>query len=133
MTTTAERASTWIEAYAAAWRRGDAEAAAALFTEDCRFRSHPFRDPEDARIYVRRVFAEEAGQRVWFGTPVFMDDGQAVIEYWATMIENGTEITLAGCSVLRLEEDGRCSALRDYWATQPGRIPPPDGWESSSV
>ena len=128
MTTTAERVSTWIEAYATAWRRGDAEAAAALFTEDCLFRSHPFREPEDARVYARRVLAEETDQRVWFGAPVATDGGRAAIEYWATMLEDGTEVTLAGCCVVRVGADGRCSSLRDYWATQPGRTPPTEGW-----
>ena len=53
--TAAER---WAEAYERAWRAGDGEAAAALYAEDCVFRSHPFRELEDARAYMRRVVPE---------------------------------------------------------------------------
>ena len=54
----------WIARYEEAWRAGDAQAAAALFTEDCLFRSHPFRDPEDVGNAVARdyglVFTQSA-------------------------------------------------------------------------
>ena len=50
----------WADAYERAWRAGDGEAAAALYAEDCVFRSHPFRELEDARAYMRRVVAVQA-------------------------------------------------------------------------
>jgi ketosteroid isomerase-like protein len=120
-------AKRWADACARAWRAGDGEAAAALFTEDCVFRSHPFRDLEDAREYTRRNFAQEHDVEAWFGEPVAMADRTAV-EYWATLIEEDREVTLAGCAVLRLDEGGRCRELKDYWAMRDGRIPPPLGW-----
>ena len=121
------RAQRWIEAYAAAWRAGDAEGAAELFAEDCAMRSHPFREPEDAREYTRREFGRERAREVWFGAPVILGTRVAV-EYWASMEEDGQDVTLAGCCVLNLGPDGRCRSLRDYWAMQPGRTPPPKGW-----
>ncbi|OLE17913.1 MAG: hypothetical protein AUG88_05495 [Actinobacteria bacterium 13_1_20CM_4_68_12] len=63
----------WAEAYERAWRAGDGEAAAALYAEDCIFRSHPFRELEDARAYMRRVVPEAEAPEVWFGEPV--EDG----------------------------------------------------------
>ena len=42
-------AERWAEAFRAAWLAGDGEAAAELYAEGCVFRSHPFRDLEDAR------------------------------------------------------------------------------------
>jgi SnoaL-like domain len=121
------RAEEWVDAYAAAWRAGDAEASASLFAEDCSMRSHPFREPEDAREYTRREFGRERAREVWFGTPVIQGT-RAAVEYWAAMEEDGQEVTLAGCCVLDLGPDGRCRSLRDYWAMQPGRTPPPEGW-----
>ncbi len=121
------RAEEWIDAYAAAWRAGDAEGAAALFAEDCAMRSHPFREAEDAREYTRREFGREQAREVWFGIPVIQGT-RAAVEYWAAMEEDGQEVTLAGCCVLDIGPDGRCRSLRDYWTMQPARTPPPEGW-----
>jgi hypothetical protein len=122
-----DRAERWAGAYADAWRRGDGEAAAALFADGCRFRSHPFRALEDARAYTVREFDRESDREVWFGTPVMAAD-RAAVEYWATMAEDGRDITLAGCVMLRLDEAGLCTELRDYWDVVPGRRTPPEGW-----
>jgi hypothetical protein len=117
----------WADAYAEAWRAGDAEAAANLFTEDCVFRSHPFRELEDARVYTRRVFGSERERDVWFGTALG-SGSRGAVEYWAAMVEDDQDVTLAGCCVIELDSDGRCRTLRDYWAMQPGRSGPPAGW-----
>jgi ketosteroid isomerase-like protein len=124
---TREDVERWIARYEAAWRAGDAEAAAGLFTEDCTFRSHPFRDREDARAYTRRVFADEEAVQPRFGEPVVEGD-RAAVEYWAAMREDALDLTLAGCLMMRFAPDGRCSAMRDAWATAPGRLDPPGDW-----
>jgi len=124
---TPEAARSWTERYARAWRSGDAEAAAALFTEDCVFRSHPFREPEDAREYTMGAFADEEEVDPRFGEPVIEGD-RAAVEYWAAMKEDALELTLAGCLVFRLAPDGRCSEMRDVWTTAPERLEPPAGW-----
>ena len=74
-------AKRWADAYERAWRARDGEAAAALYAEDCVFRSHPFRELEDARTYMRRVVPEAEAPEVWFGEPV-EDEGVAAVEYW---------------------------------------------------
>ena len=117
----------WIEGWERAWSSGDPRPIDDIYTEDCVFRSHPFRDPEDPRAYVRRVFPVEEEVEVRFGEPV-VDGERAAVEWWATLIEEGEEITLAGCSLLRFAADGRCFNQRDCWAMTPGRRPPPEGW-----
>lgn len=117
----------WLERYAAAWRDGDAEAVGALFTEDCTFRSHPFREPEDVREYTRRSFEEEENVVPRFGTPVVEGD-RAAVEYWAAMREDGLDLTLAGCIVMRFAPDGRCAEMRDVWTTAPDLLDPPSDW-----
>ena len=47
----------WAERYARAWEAADAEAAAALFTEDATYRADPFGDPYQGREGVRRYWA----------------------------------------------------------------------------
>jgi SnoaL-like domain len=121
-------AKRWAEAYERAWRAGDGEPAAALYAEDCVFRSHPFRELEDARAYMRRVIPEAEAPAVWLGEPVEQDD-RAAIEYWALLVEpNGDEATIAGCHVVRFGADGLIAEARDYWHLEPGHRSPPPDW-----
>ena len=118
----------WAEAYERAWRAGDGEAAAALYAENCVFRSHPFRELEDARAYMRRVVPEAEATEVWFGEPV--EDGDvAAVEYWALLVEaNGTESTIAGLHRIRFGADDLVAEARDYWHLEPGNRRPPPQW-----
>jgi len=118
----------WAEAYERAWRAGDGEAAGALYAEDCVFRSHPFRELEDARAYMGWVVPEAEAPEVWFGEPVEQED-RAAIEYWALLFEpNGDESTIAGCHVVRFGDDGLVAEARDYWHLEPGHREPPPEW-----
>ena len=128
----AERAArAWIDGWKRAWPEKDADAVAALYTEDAVYRSHPFREPhlgrEGAREYTRWAFASEEGVEVWFGDPV-VSGSRAAVEYWAILREDGKESTLAGTTLLRFAADGRCEEHREYWALEEGRRLPPDGW-----
>jgi nuclear transport factor 2 (NTF2) superfamily protein len=124
---TEEQAAAWVAAYERAWRAGDAEQAAALFTPDCVYRSHPFRAAEDAAGYSRRAFAGESEVEARFGSPL-VDGRRVAVEYWATLREDGEEATLAGCDVLRFAADGRCCELCEYWSRRSGRVDAPHGW-----
>ena len=118
----------WAEAFEHAWRAGDGDAAALLYTEDCVFRSHPFRELEHARAYMRRVVPEAAAPEVWFGEPV--EDGEfATVEYWALLVEpNGEQSTIAGVYRMRFGSDGLVAEARDYWHLEPGHRRPPPEW-----
>ena len=121
-------ARAWAAAYERAWRAGDGNAAAALYADDCVFRSHPFRALEDARVYMRRVIPEADAPDVWFGEPFERGD-RAAIEYWALLVEpDGAESTIAGCHVVRFGDDGLVAEARDYWHLEPGHRRPPPGW-----
>jgi ketosteroid isomerase-like protein len=121
-------AKRWAEAYEAAWRAGDGEAAAVLYAEDCVFRSHPFRELEDARAYMRRVVPEAEAPEVWFGEPVEEGD-TAGVEYWALLVEpDGKESTIAGLHRMKFGEDGLVAEARDYWHLEPGHRRPPPEW-----
>jgi SnoaL-like domain len=121
----------WIEAYGRAWEERDPAAAAALFTEDALYRSHPLREPhvgsEGVRAYWTRATLTQADVDVRFGDPLVVGDKVAV-EWWATMQDEDAEETIPGCLLLRFAEDGRCEELREYWHAEPGRHEPPDGW-----
>lgn len=122
---------TWIEAYAGAWEAGDAHAAAALFTADAVYRSHPFREPhagtDGIRAYWARATATQEGVEVRFGEPI-VAGARAAVEWWTVMRDGGEDVTLPGCLLLRFADDGRCEELREYWHAEPGRHEPPPGW-----
>jgi ketosteroid isomerase-like protein len=121
----------WVEAYGRAWRERDAEAAAALFTDEAIYRSHPLREPHVGRQAIADYWTRAtSGQKeldLRFGTPIVAGD-RAAVEWWAQMRADGDEVTLPGILYLRFAADGRCEELRETWHVEDGRHPPPAGW-----
>ena len=121
----------WVMEYGRAWEEKDGNAVAAIFTEDAEYRSSPFRVPDvgsdGIRAYWRRATSTEEDVEVRMGAPI-VDGDRVAVEWWATMREDGREITLPGCLLLRFAPDGRCKALREYWHLEPGRHEPHPGW-----
>lgn len=124
-------ARAWIEAYGDAWRERDADAVVELFTDDAVYRSSPFRSPHVGRDGIRAYWtgatATQECLELRFGEPVASGD-RLVVEWWAVMSDDGEDVTLPGCLLLRFSADGRCQELREYWHLERGRIPPPLGW-----
>jgi hypothetical protein len=121
----------WIDAWKQAWPAKDAAAIAAMYADDARYLSHPFREPHrgsaGAGEYARSAFDDEDAVEIWFGEPVVSAD-RAAVEYWAILVSGEREQTLAGTTVLRFAPDGRVADHRDYWSMEDGRREPPDGW-----
>ena len=116
----------WADGYRIAWEAGDAVAAAALYRDDCVFRSAPFREPEPPIDYTTRVYPEARAEDVRFGEPVEEGD-RAAVEWWATLVlPDGEEQAIAGCSMLRFDDQGLVVESRDYWHMEPGRREPHD-------
>ena len=53
---------------------------------------------------------------------------RATVEWWASRLEDGEEVTLAGATLLRFDADGLVVDHRDYWNQEPGRHEPYPGW-----
>ena len=125
--------ATWVEAYRRAWEERDADAAAALFTEDGQYRTQSFLEPNVGQSGVHKYWADvtetQSDVHVQMGRP-FADGNRVAVEFWTNMKNGGDEVTLAGCLLLQFAEDGRCQRLREYWFFQPGLEPPHDGWGS---
>lgn len=129
--TPADAARRWAATWQAAWEALDVEAVVALYHPDARFSSQPFRAVFDGRdgvrSYVAGAFGEERDVRAWFGTPI-VDGDRAAVEWWAALVDEGREVTLAGTSVLRFDADGLVLEQRDTWNVRDGRSEPPTGW-----
>jgi hypothetical protein len=121
-------ARAWIDAWTRSWHAKDPELLAPVYAPDAVFRSHPFREPQAPLEYARWAYAEEEGvPEVWMGDPVVAGD-RAVVEWWAVVVENGEQVSLAGASILRFDEHGRVVDQHDYWGSAPGRTPPWHDW-----
>jgi ketosteroid isomerase-like protein len=121
----------WADTWQSAWEALALEPIVALYAEDALFSSQPFRMPyrgrAGVRAYVAQAFAEEEDVRAWFSEPVVQGD-RAAVEWWASMRENGRDVTFAGTSILRFDGDGLVIEQRDTWNEAAGRLEPPPGW-----
>ena len=121
----------WLERYRRAWEEADPEAAAALFTENAVYWSSPFREAHLGQDGIREYWARATGTQsdtaVRFGRPITQGNRTAV-EWWTTMRDEGTDITLPGILFLRFAADGRCEELREAWMVADGRLDPHAGW-----
>jgi nuclear transport factor 2 (NTF2) superfamily protein len=117
----------WARVWEQAWRERDPQAIGALYADECIFRTHPFREAENPLAYVSRELPNESDVDARFGRPV-VDGDRAAVEWWATLLEEGRQITLAGFSWLRFDERGLVREQRDYWAQRDGRTNPPAHW-----
>jgi steroid delta-isomerase len=121
----------WKETWERGWRDRDVDAIASLYADDALYRGLAFREPDRGLAGVRRYLEENFGVEeeveCWFGEPVAADD-RAAVEWWATWIEEGRRLTLAGATVLRFDADGQVVDHRDYWNQVERREPPFAGW-----
>jgi ketosteroid isomerase-like protein len=121
----------WAETWERAWPRRDVEAIAALYADGVLYRALVFREPErgleGVRGYLRREFGRESDVECRFGKPVAAGD-RAAVEWWASWIEEGKAVTLAGTTMLRFDADGLVVDHRDYWNSVDRRELPFQGW-----
>lgn len=123
-----EAARHWAETWRTAWEALDPEPIVALYAPGATFSTEPYREPyrgpEGVRAYVERVFAEEHAPRVLTSEPI-VDGRRAAISWWAALGEGGSDVTLAGTSVLRFDAAGLVVEQWDAWNAADGRRAPP--------
>lgn len=121
----------WAESWCRSWEQGAVEAIVELYHPEAVYSSEPFRPPnlghDGARRYVAGALASESEVRASFGEPI-VDGDRAAVQWWASMVEDGAGITLAGISVLRFDADGLVVDEWDTWNQADGRRDPPPGW-----
>jgi hypothetical protein len=92
-----------------------------LYAGDSVFYSHPFRDREVPKEYVKWAFGEQVIAECRFGEPIVEGD-RAAVDWWAAITAaDGSVETIAGTSLLRFGADGHVVEQRDAWAAVPER------------
>lgn len=110
----------WLAAYAEAWETRDADAAAALFTEDATYQESPYDEPFDGRTgihdYWSRVTADQRDVSVT--AEVITTFQRSAVAHWSarfTSASSGATINLDGVFLLEFDESGFCHSLREWW------------------
>jgi hypothetical protein len=121
----------WAATWERAWPATDTDAIVALYAAGATYRSVAFREPDrgpaGVRGYLGRNFDAESGIECRFGEPITTGD-RAAVEWWASWVEDGQTLTLAGVTILRFGPDGLVVDHRDYWNQLNQREPPYAGW-----
>lgn len=113
------RLARWLDRYGAAWEARDGEAAAELFTAGAVYHWGPFDVLHGVAAVTRRWAAATADQRdiSFEHAPLGLAGGLAYA-HWRCRFRRrstGLRCELDGVFVLRFDEDGRCSELREWW------------------
>ena len=117
----------WAGTWESAWPVHDTAAIADLYADGAPYRSLAFEPATTVERYLPETFASESDVECRFGDPVAAD-GRAAVEWWASWLEAGEPITLAGVTVLRFDADGKVVDQRDYWNEVDRREQPYAGW-----
>ena len=95
----------------------DIPAIAALYADTAVYRSPVFRQPHVGLAGVRRYLNEnlpaEENIECWFGQPIVSGE-RAAVEWWGSWTEQDQELTFAGVTVLRFDDQGNVVDHRDY-------------------
>lgn len=110
----------WLAAYGKAWETRDADAAAALFTENATYQENPHEEPFNGRTGIHNYWSRvTADQRdVSFTSNVITTFGRSAVAHWSARfasVSSGATINLDGVFLLEFDESGLCNTLREWW------------------
>ena len=70
----------WVRGYERAWRDGDLDAVAELFTEDARYRPSPYEEAEVGHAAIRAFWLDDEGETFTVrAEPVAVDGRDAMV------------------------------------------------------
>ena len=133
MSLSREDVARWLNAYVDAWKSYDREAITALFSEDVRYRYHPYDEPIAGRQAVVESWLGEgdhsdASERDRPGTydasyePIAVDGDVAVASGTSSYSKDPggpVDQVYFNCFVMRFDGDGRCREFTEYFIERP--------------
>jgi ketosteroid isomerase-like protein len=124
----------WLDAYVAAWKSYDPEAIGALFTDDVKYRFHPYDDPVEGREAVVESWLGEGEHE---GAPGRDEEGTYNASYRPIAVDGDVAVASGSstytrgpggpideiydnCFVMRFDADGRCREFTEWFMKRPG-------------
>ena len=116
--------SRWLERYVAGWKSGDRAEIEALFSDDARYRYHPYDEPLVGRAAIADSWLEDPDRPGSFDAryECFAADGEnAVAIGTSTYFGRDGEVARVYDNVfaLRFDADGRCSDFTEWYTKRP--------------
>jgi hypothetical protein len=111
----------WVEGYVRAWETNDPEDIDALFTDDARYYTAPWRKPWSGRDGIVEGWLErkdEQGQWSFRWEVIGIDGDLAFVRGWTDYPHEGE--TYDNLGVIRVAADGRCSEFTEWWMERNG-------------
>jgi SnoaL-like domain len=113
----------WLDAYGKAWESRNAEASAALFTEDGTYQVTPFLEPMSGKEAIFEYWSEvcRTEESIKFGYEILAARAELNIARWSASfvrVPPGLETQLDGIFLIVLDEEGLCKSLQEWWHKQ---------------
>lgn len=110
----------WVAGYERAWRDGDRESVAALFSDDAAYRASPYEPSEVGHDAIKAFWLEDDGKTFSMNARVVAVDGDVAVVRVDVLYESPTEQEYRDLWLLRFAPDGRVADFEE-WADWPGR------------
>lgn len=110
----------WVADYERAWRDGDEGAVVHLFTDEARYRSSPYEEPEIGHAAIQAFWRDDVGKTFTVSAaPVAVEGLDAVVRL---EVRYGKPVSqeYRDLWVLHFASDGRVAEFEE-WAYWPGR------------
>ena len=110
----------WLDAYGHAWETRDANAAAALFSDDAAYHETPFVEPMRGRAEILAYWSHigRSQEQVRFRYEILaITNDKGIAHWWASFTRHPerTRVNLDGIFLLTFDADRRCTTLREWW------------------
>jgi SnoaL-like domain len=110
----------WVAGYEHAWRSGDLDGVARLFTEGASYRTSPYADAKVGHAAIREFWLEDEGRTFTVtAEPVAVEGRDAVVRLEVRYLEPVAQ-EYRDLWLLRFAPDGRVVDFEE-WAYWPGR------------
>jgi ketosteroid isomerase-like protein len=110
----------WVAEYERAWRRGDREAVAALFSDDAAYRASPYEPSKVGHYAIKAFWLDDAGTTFSMDARVVAVDGDVAVVRVDVWYQAPTQQEYRDLWLLRFAPDGRVADFEE-WAYWPGK------------
>ena len=119
-----EDVSAWLERYVGAWKSGDRGEIESLFSDDARYRYHPYDEPLVGPATIADSWLDDPDRPGSFDAryECFAADGEAAVAIGTTTYfaaSGEVDRVYDNVFALLFDADGRCTELTEWYTKRP--------------